>query len=49
MASDVEEWDGALYRPTDDVETEAVPVRAIPYYAWDNRDPGAMTVWIESA
>jgi len=49
LASDVAAWDGALYRPTDDVETEDVPVRAVPYYAWDNRDPGAMTVWIESA
>ena len=49
LASDVAAWDGSLYRPTDDVEWTDVDVRAIPYYAWDNRDPGAMTVWIESA
>jgi DUF1680 family protein len=21
-------------------------VRAVPYYAWDNREPGEMRVWI---
>lgn len=30
------------YRP------ETVKVRAIPYYAWANRNPGPMTVWIHS-
>jgi len=23
-----------------------VPIKAIPYYAWDNRRPGRMVVWI---
>jgi DUF1680 family protein len=41
-------WDHALYRDADDVPTaarETVPVTAIPYFAWANREPGAMTVW----
>jgi DUF1680 family protein len=38
-------WDGALYlssRP----QTQPVKLRGIPYFAWDNREPGAMTVWV---
>lgn len=35
------ETDGGL-RP----ETRSVPVTAIPYYAWDNREPGEMVVWV---
>ncbi len=29
---------GLTYRPT--------PIRAVPYYAWDNRAPGPMAVWL---
>jgi DUF1680 family protein len=25
-----------------------VPLTAIPYYAWANREPGAMQVWVRS-
>lgn len=42
--------DGRLYLPAE--ETRCAPGRlfAIPYHAWANRAPGAMTVWIaESA
>lgn len=28
---------------------ELVAITAIPYYAWDHRTPGEMTVWIEEA
>lgn len=28
------------------VGPETIEARAIPYYAWANRDPGAMRVWI---
>ena len=28
------------------VRTTRVPIRAIPYFAWGNREPGAMQVWI---
>jgi DUF1680 family protein len=45
-------WQGRLYRDTDDADTEAappstaVPLRFIPYFAWANRSPGQMLVWI---
>ncbi len=38
------EWSGALYQASPD--DEEVSVVAIPYYAWDNRQPGEMVVWI---
>jgi DUF1680 family protein len=41
-------WEDALYRT---VRPSARPcaLRAIPYYAWDQREPGAMRVWIQAA
>jgi len=48
-ALDLDEWDGALYRT---FEGGAGPRRhpltltAIPYYAWANRGPASMRVWI---
>ncbi|HEU5101288.1 MAG TPA: hypothetical protein VFU22_19835 [Roseiflexaceae bacterium] len=36
-------WDDTLYDPADD---PAVRHRAIPYYAWDNRATGPMTIWM---
>lgn len=38
-------WDGTLYR-TEKPRLDRVRIRAIPYYAWDNREPGGMTVWV---
>jgi DUF1680 family protein len=35
-----------LYRPLEDSVLEDRPLRFIPYYAWANRDPGEMTVWV---
>ena len=29
-----------------EVRAEPVPLTAIPYYAWQHRGPGEMTVWI---
>jgi DUF1680 family protein len=40
-----EGWDGRLYRPAPP-EAAACAIRAIPYYSWSNRAPGAMTVWV---
>ena len=44
-------WEGRLYRragkPVPEVRTTAF--RAIPYYAWDNRKPGTMAVWLRQA
>ena len=38
-------WDGVLYRPAPP-GIQPCPLRAIPYYAWDNRAPGPMAVWV---
>lgn len=37
-------WEGGLYRSIDEVDK--VAVRAIPYYAWANREQCEMKVWI---
>jgi uncharacterized protein len=39
------DWGGALYRPAPPVSEPAM-LTAVPYYAWNNREPGQMTVWI---
>ncbi len=40
-----DDWDGKLYRSSPPIERPAV-LTAIPYYAWNNREPGPMTVWM---
>lgn len=44
-AQDPAEWDGVLYRQ-DPLALTRTRLTAIPYFAWDNREPGAMRVWI---
>jgi hypothetical protein len=39
-AERVEDWSGALYR-TEPPGFDAVPLKAAPYFAWDNREPAA--------
>jgi DUF1680 family protein len=41
-------WDSRLYRTVrkSDVQTENREITAIPYYAWANREAGAMRVWV---
>ncbi len=41
----VEDWADALYR-SEPPEAEKILFKAIPYFAWDNRDPGQMKVWL---
>lgn len=45
-----QKWEGRLYRHADvgqnDEAKELVTFRAVPYYAWGNRAPGEMLVWI---
>lgn len=43
LAADTEDWSGRLYRPA---AAKPVEFTAIPYYAWDNREPGEMLVWL---
>ncbi|MEA2582113.1 MAG: uncharacterized protein QOF33_198, partial [Thermomicrobiales bacterium] len=45
------EWGDDLYRSVDPLAEEPpnahpVSLMAIPYYAWANREPGAMRVWL---
>jgi hypothetical protein len=37
---------GAVTRPQEELVTRPVPFTAVPYYAWDNRAPGPMVVWL---
>jgi len=39
-------WQGSLYRPASARAWKAVDLALIPYFAWDNRGPAEMTVWI---
>jgi DUF1680 family protein len=45
LVSEVD-WRRQLYAP---IPAQTVPVRAIPYYAWDNRLAGPMVVWLPTA
>ncbi len=40
-----DDFSDTLYRPVAPRSVEA-PLRAIPYFAWDNRSPGEMLVWM---
>ena len=40
------DWRNQLYTQP---PTREVPIKAIPYYAWDNREPGQMVVWLPYA
>jgi len=45
-------WTSTLYRPARQApssEARRVEFTAIPYYAWANREPGPMQVWIRSS
>jgi hypothetical protein len=48
MAGDAPEldWAHVLYQAVP--AARKVPISAIPYYAWDNRRPGPMKVWLPS-
>ena len=39
-------WREPLYGPADAVELEPAELRLVPFYAWNNRGPGAMQVWL---
>ncbi len=41
------DWGAELYR-SQPPATESVQIKAVPYYAWDNREPGEMRVWLRS-
>jgi DUF1680 family protein len=35
-----------LYQPLGDAELQAIPIRLVPYFAWNNRGEPKMTVWM---
>jgi DUF1680 family protein len=45
---DMSPWDGLLYRSTSSntLPYKDLELTAVPYFAWANRDPGTMRVWI---
>ena len=47
---DSKRWENRLYLPLKNMplELRKVEFRAIPYYAWANREPGPMIVWLRS-
>lgn len=45
LAADSSDWEGTLYS-TAPASLIPCTFTAIPYFAWDNRQPGAMRVWL---
>lgn len=41
-------WADRLYRRDEELVSEPVEITAVPYYAWDNREPSEMLVWLRS-
>jgi uncharacterized protein len=40
-------WENTLYR-TQQPSSNSIDLMTIPYYAWDNRAPGEMRIWIRA-
>jgi uncharacterized protein len=40
------DWDGKLYRPLAGIPEREIKARFIPYFAWANRGPSEMSVWL---
>ena len=47
LIEDETDWAGTLYR-TSPPSLQPGVITAIPYYAWDNRQPGEMRVWLRT-
>ena len=45
-AIELSEWEGKLYRRVSKSKEIAVDFTLVPYYAWANRGPGPMVVWL---
>jgi DUF1680 family protein len=46
IVSAAQDWAGRLYRRMDLSEQKRIRVQLIPYYAWANRGPSQMAVWL---
>jgi DUF1680 family protein len=40
------DWSAKLYRPVEPATVKKLRVRFVPYYAWSNRGPSEMSVWV---
>jgi DUF1680 family protein len=40
------DWNGQLYRDLQSTTAKSINVRFVPYFAWANRGPSEMTVWL---
>jgi hypothetical protein len=48
LVPDIKSWRGFLYKKISEASVKDVQFRAIPYFAWGNRESGSMRVWIMS-
>lgn len=46
MVTPATNWNGQLYRVVESEPASAAEITLIPYYAWSNRGPSEMTVWL---
>jgi uncharacterized protein len=46
-ATDESGWENTLYR-TQRQSSNSIDLKAIPYYAWNNRAPGEMRIWMHA-
>jgi DUF1680 family protein len=46
LARPTRKWKGPLYRELQVMPAKPIEVRLIPYFAWGNRGPSEMTVWL---
>jgi len=47
LTADISDWEKKLYR-LQPVHWKPCQITAIPYYTWDNRQPGQMRVWLRT-
>lgn len=43
------EWENELYKADTSLQVIPARIKFIPYYAWANRKPGEMTVWVRES
>jgi DUF1680 family protein len=46
LAQPESDWSGQLYRERKPASPKPIKARLVPYYAWNNRGAGEMTVWL---
>ncbi|WP_167607070.1 aceric acid hydrolase [Maribellus sediminis] len=49
ISNDPVNWNNKLYREVSNKSITKTKIKLIPYYAWNNRGPSEMTVWIPFA